>query len=145
MVIRWALGILIFEMLAGYPPFFSTNPFSVYQKILQGKIKYPKWFNRASKTVVSDFLQANRSSRLGCTIGGFGSITRHSFFNGVSWDSAKKAQIQPILVPTVVSEGDSSNFDFYMEEDSEISSNLKAEERALFKEFDPLLDRPVKD
>ena len=32
----WALGILMFEMLCGYPPFYDENPFGIYQKILVG-------------------------------------------------------------------------------------------------------------
>ena len=39
---RWALGILIFEMLAGFPPFFDENPYGIYQKILAGRIDFPK-------------------------------------------------------------------------------------------------------
>ncbi len=38
----WALGILIFEMLAGYPPFFDENPFGIYEKILSGKVEWPR-------------------------------------------------------------------------------------------------------
>ena len=34
----WSLGILIFEMLAGYPPFLDDNPFGIYQKVLGGKV-----------------------------------------------------------------------------------------------------------
>jgi serine/threonine protein kinase len=27
----WALGILIFEFLAGYPPFYDENPWEIYK------------------------------------------------------------------------------------------------------------------
>lgn len=39
----WALGILVYEMVMGYPPFFGKNPFAVYTSILEGKVnfKYP--------------------------------------------------------------------------------------------------------
>lgn len=39
---RWALGILIYEMLAGYPPYFAETPYGIYQKILQGKLEFPR-------------------------------------------------------------------------------------------------------
>lgn len=42
----WAIGILIFEMLAGFPPFFDENPYGIYQKILGGKVDWPKWVRR---------------------------------------------------------------------------------------------------
>jgi serine/threonine protein kinase len=38
----WAIGILIYEMLAGFPPFYDENPYGIYQKILAGKIEWPK-------------------------------------------------------------------------------------------------------
>lgn len=38
----WALGILIYEMLAGYPPFYAETPYGIYQRILGGKIDFPR-------------------------------------------------------------------------------------------------------
>ncbi len=42
----WALGVLVFEMLSGYPPFSDENIFGIYEKILGGKIDWPRWRNK---------------------------------------------------------------------------------------------------
>lgn len=129
-------------MIAGYPPFFSANPFAVYQQILKNKITFPSIFKSDARSIVSSFLNTSRSRRLGCTMGGFGTIENHPFFKGVSWESARKLQLQPILIPTCTSDGDTSNFDFYAEETLEITSNLTLEQRILFRSYDEVLSRP---
>ena len=32
----WALGVLLFEMLAGFPPFYDNNVYEIYRKITLG-------------------------------------------------------------------------------------------------------------
>merc|ERR1719355_427429 len=40
----WTLGILIYEMLASFPPFFDDEPMMTYRKIIQCRIKFPRYF-----------------------------------------------------------------------------------------------------
>lgn len=43
----WTLGILIYEMNAGIDPFSDEDPMAIYQKILKGKIKFPRNFDKS--------------------------------------------------------------------------------------------------
>eukprot|EP00966_Prymnesium_polylepis_P065656 1523395-Prymnesium_polylepis.2 len=55
----------MYEMLAGYPPFYDEDPLGIYQKILEGKIKFPWHFDRHSKDLIKKLLSADLTKRLG--------------------------------------------------------------------------------
>ena len=48
----WSLGILIYEMLAGFPPFQSSSQLDLYKRILEGKIMYSFYISTTAQ--VSD-------------------------------------------------------------------------------------------
>jgi serine/threonine protein kinase len=52
----WALGILIFEFLIGYTPFYSEDPLLIYNNILTNKYKIPKVFDEFTVDIIKNFL-----------------------------------------------------------------------------------------
>lgn len=55
----------MFEMLAGYPPFYDDNPLGIYQKIMDGYYEFPPHVEPKARDLVKSFLCADRSIRLG--------------------------------------------------------------------------------
>ena len=64
---------------AGYPPFYDENPFGIYQKILAGKIEYPRHFDVHAKDLVRKLLSPDRSKRIGNLKNGAEDIKKHKY------------------------------------------------------------------
>lgn len=90
----WACGILAYEMMVGYPPFFDEKAYGIYEKILKGKIHWPKEMDRLSRDIIKAFLHPDRTKRLGNLIGGAQDVLEHPWFRGVDWDALERREIR---------------------------------------------------
>lgn len=131
----WALGVLIYEMLAGYPPFFDDNPFGIYEKILAGKIEWPRHLDPVAKDLIKKLLVQDRTKRLGNMKNGAEDVKRHRWFKGVEWQDVYCRKLKPPIVPRVSYDGDTRNFDDYPEADWKSAPSVGEMEQKLFEDF----------
>merc|ERR1719359_2157704 len=61
----WTLGILCYEMLASYPPFFDEDPMKTYAKIMHGNISFPRHFSKEAVSLIKKFLHPKSTKRIG--------------------------------------------------------------------------------
>lgn len=118
----WTLGILLYEMLVGIDPFSDDDPMKTYQKILKGKINFPKTFNKDAKSLIKHLLTQDTSKRFGCLKNGVKDILNHRLFEGFDWKNFVYLTMPAPYIPDIKSEDDTSNFEKYPESDTEIPS-----------------------
>ena len=53
----WAFGVFVFEMIAGFPPFYDDDVTNTYKKILSGRFSFPSHFSVNSRDLVRKLLQ----------------------------------------------------------------------------------------
>ena len=96
----WSVGIIFYEMLVGFTPFFEGTQEEIIYKIKNFKkyLNIPKEVkNKISKEaekLIYDFLE-DKEKRLG--IGGIEEIKKHPFFKGFDWDNIRN--IKPPFIP----------------------------------------------
>ncbi|KAG7562014.1 hypothetical protein FFLO_02569 [Filobasidium floriforme] len=115
----YALGVLIFEMLAGYPPFFTEdgNPMKLYEKVSCGKVRYPTYFDGLARDLLKNLLTGDLTKRFGNLRGGSADIFSHGWYAEVDWDKLYRREIPAPYVPKIEGDGDASQFDRYQEAD----------------------------
>ncbi|XP_076346468.1 cAMP-dependent protein kinase catalytic subunit 1-like isoform X4 [Tachypleus tridentatus] len=121
----WALGVLIYEMAAGYPPFFADQPIQIYEKIVSGKVRYPSHFTSDLKDLLRSLLQVDLTKRYGNLKNGVNDIKNQKWFASADWIAIYQKKVEAPFLPKCKGPGDTSNFDDYEEEALHISSTEK--------------------
>ncbi|KAH9767612.1 serine/threonine-protein kinase AtPK1/AtPK6 [Citrus sinensis] len=120
----WSVGILLFEMLTGQPPFTGGNRQKIQQKIIKDKIKLPAFLSSEAHSLLKGLLQKEASKRLGSGPGGSQEIKSHKWFKMINWKKLEARETRPSFLPEVAGKHCVANFE-------ECWTNM------------PLLDSPV--
>jgi protein kinase A len=96
----WSFGVFIYELVAGYSPFYthSSNPMDMFEKIVAGKYKMPSAFSTDLKNLVQNILQVDLTRRYGNLKNGSNDIKQHTWFRTMHWISLLNREIAAPMV-----------------------------------------------
>lgn len=107
----WSLGILLFDMITGSPPFSSNNRKKTIDSILSKKIIFPYYLTADAKDLLSKLLRKNPNARLGAKPKKADAIRRHRFFRNINWKDLLDRKVIPPIVPIITDPELAENFD----------------------------------
>ncbi|KAI8910954.1 kinase-like domain-containing protein [Gorgonomyces haynaldii] len=107
----WSLGIMLYDMLTGKPPFSGGSRKKIMDSILKSKPKFPNYLTPHAKDLCTKLLKKNAQQRLGSGDDGATKVKQHPFFRKVNWKETLARKVTPPHVPILQSEDDTSHFD----------------------------------
>ena len=91
----YLLGVLLYEMLVGSPPYFSGNKEELFHNIINGPLKLPRSISSEAKNLMVSLLNRNPTKRLGAGPEGAAEIMKHKFFESINWDDVMQKNTNP--------------------------------------------------
>ena len=124
----WSIGVMFFEMVVGYPPFFSENPTDTCKKIVRWKqyfqIPDDVQLSKEAKNLIQRMVSSHEN-RLG--VNGVEEIKNHPFFKGVDWDNIRNTRAP--FIPDIKNEWDCKYFDHFPEQEPFYPPEKKGKKR----------------
>ena len=105
----WCIGTQLFEMLTGFPPFFTANKQELFAKIQYSEPKYPDYLSPSVLNQIKGLLKKKPDIRIG-TKKGAEELKNHEWFENFQWDSLLHKRLT-VLKPELINELDIGNFD----------------------------------
>jgi serine/threonine protein kinase len=138
---HWAFGVLIYEMLCGYSPFYEDgiDPAELYRSIAEDDYDPPINSSAVACDLVGKLLEKDPVLRLGSLAGGESDIASHPWFDGMDPSLVRKQQLEVPWRPDISDPFDVRHFDDWSEvEDKTLGRYppLKQKQQSIFEDFE---------
>lgn len=82
----YLLGVVMYELLVGLPPYYANNREELFYNIENASLKIPSYISLEARNLLKALLQRNPAKRLGSGKGDSEEIKAHQYFYDVDWD-----------------------------------------------------------
>ncbi|BFZ53751.1 serine/threonine protein kinase psk1 [Savitreella phatthalungensis] len=107
----WSMGVLLYELCCGQPPFTGNNKKKIADKICKSKLTLPYYLSQEAKDLISKFLKKTAHVRLGANEPqDVDKIKQHRFFRKIDWQKLEARQMIPPITPIITDPSLAENF-----------------------------------
>lgn len=106
----WSLGMVLYEMLSGLPPWYSEDKHEVVERITHQPLRFEGKMSNSARNLLAGLLVKNPYKRLGSKHGAT-DIKSHPYFDTIDWNLLATKQIKAPFIPKLKSSSDSKYFD----------------------------------
>eukprot|EP00347_Sterkiella_histriomuscorum_P011544 403372049 len=95
----YCLGIFLYEMMVGRCPYMHEDPYEIFKKIISEKIRFPRSFDSAAKSIIRHLTDNDLSRRYGNLRHGSEDIKNHRFFADINFYNIVTQAVKPVYIP----------------------------------------------
>ena len=108
----WALGMVLYEMLAGVPPWYTKEREVLFERVRRAPLEFPAHMSKPARAIISGFLIRDPANRLGVRGRGVQEVMEQEFYSHIDWKALLERRLAPPFRPrSDIGSVDAINFD----------------------------------